>query len=305
MLNNKKFASGLICVGIAAIIAAIAVSVIFAKNYSTDIPAPLEEAVALSTFTRQGVSVSDIVIDGETRHYAALPDSSYLSGGECMGEAHEILGYSHKGKNVEVYALCGYNCYGFRDGMLVDDSGADNVPILLTFEKVSDGETSQYIFKSAKEALDGGEFTESVKEIFPAALARKALSASGDEAINQSREEQCRRYAEAYLVSIGREAKISSYHDESFKILSDFGVSVDVSNALYELHPEYSIYVGSFETLESGVRYVYSTVWDGDSDGTGTVTYTKKEYDSGKVVKTYKYSVDGDSFKQVKPKKKK
>ena len=99
MLNNKKFASGLICVGIVAIIAAIAVSVIFAKNYSTDIPAPLEEAVALSTFTRQGVSVSDIVIDGETRHYAALPDSSYLSGGECMGEAHEILGYSHKGKN--------------------------------------------------------------------------------------------------------------------------------------------------------------------------------------------------------------
>ena len=293
---------GFICVGMAAIIAAIVVSVVFRRpTFSTEIPKELDEAVGLSVFTVNGVSVSDIAIDGQTVHYAEIRDSELYADSECLGEGHVVLGYTDCGDRVEVYALCSNIGYGFRDGMFVDNSGSFCIPTLIKFDKAENG---RYIFKEAKESMDGGEFVSSIKRMFPAALAKQAVSAQSDDEIQDRLHDQCDACAAAYLNAIGREAKISSYNEEDFKLLSDHGVSADVSNELLKLRPEFGLCLGNFERIESGVRYVYSVKWNGDDSGSGSVIYTKKEYDTGKVVKKYTYKVEGDSFEEVKPKKK-
>ena len=118
--------------------------------------------------------------------------------------------------------------------------------------------------------------------------------------------DQCDKYAEGYLKKIGREAKIGDYADFDFKILSDYGVSDQVCNALYELHTEdgiyignYGIYLGNFETIEKGTRYVYSQTWEGDNNGNGTLTFAKYEYVSGTYVERFAYRIEGDTFTKV------
>ncbi len=303
MLNNKKTAMGFICVGIVAIIAAIFVSVFFRKPYfSTDIPKELEEAVTSSIFKMNDVSMSDIIVDGQTMHYAEIRDSEIFFQSECLGEGHMTLGYTDRGKNVEVYVLCSTVGYGFRDGLFVDNSGSFCIPTLIKFDKSENGE---YIFKEAQESLDGGAFASSVRNMFPASLAEKAIEAQGDDEITDALHNQCDACAAAYLQAIGRKAKIGSYNEEDYKLLSDFSVSDDVCNKLSKLRPEYGFLLGSFEKIEDGVRYVYSVKWDGDSNGKGTVTYAKTNYETGKVSKKYVYKVEGDKFTEVKAKAKK
>lgn len=296
VLKNKKPAIGLIIVGMVAIVAALIVVITRPVNYSTDIPKELDEAVAHSIFTMNGVSMSDITVDGQTLHYGAVRDSETIIESECLGEGHVILGYRDKGDIVEVYTLCGAIGYGFRDGMLVDESGYFRAATLIKFDKTEDG---KYIFKEAQESKDGGLMVPSIREMFPSALAKKAISAQGNDEIGDAMQKQCDTYAAAYLKAIGREAEITSYHNQDFPILTDNGVSVAVSNTLYELHPEYSIYIGSFERLENGKRVVYSQWWSDNKIGPVTVTFQKSEYDSGKIVEKYVYKVEGDKFERI------
>lgn len=301
MLNNKKIAMGLICAGIVAIIAGIIVVITHPSEYSTSVSKALDEAVARSTFTRASVSMSDTTIDGKNYRYAAVTDTEFYNNSECIGEGHLILGSKEKDGTVEVYALCSLSGYGFRDGMLVDNTGWACIPTLIRFEKTDSGE---YIYKEAHEAADGGEYVLSVKEKFPKALAEKALSLQSDDEIRASLSRQCDKYAEAYLKVLGREAKISSYLKENFQLLSNFGVSAEVENKLCELHPEYGFYVGTMEKLELDGRYVYSIQWNGDDNGNGTVTYTKTRFDTEKVVEKFAYKVEGEKLTEIKPKKK-
>ena len=195
--------------------------------------------------------------------------------------------------------------------MMVDESGYFCVATLIKFNRTEDG---KYVFQEAQESKDGGLMIPSIKEMFPSAIAKKAIAAQADDKIGDSMRKQCDVYAEAYLKAIGREAEITSYHNQDFPILTDNGVSVAVSNALYELHPEYSIYVGSFERLENGKRVVYSQWWSDNkigpvtvtfqkwSDnkiGPVTVTFQKSEYGSGKIVEKYVYKVEGDKFERI------
>lgn len=296
---------GFICLGVVAIVAAIIVSAVFRRPssfYSTDIPNELDEAVGLSIYAMNGVSASDISMDGQTVHYAAVRDSEAFFETECLGEGHLTLGYTDKGDTVEVYALCSTIGYGFRDGMFVDNSGSFCIPTLIQLSKSADG---GYVFKEAQEAEDGSENVPSIKKMFPAEIAKKAISAQSDDDIRDNLQGQCDSCAAAYLKAIGREAKVGSYYEEDFKLLSDYGVSDDVCNELLKRRPEYGLYLGEFEKIESGVRYVYSVKWKGDDSGSGTVTYSKKNYDTGKSVKKYTYKVEGDSITEVKAKKKK
>lgn len=301
MLKDKKIAMVCICVGLAAVTAALIISLAAPKpSYSTKVPPALDEAVACSIFTRLEVSLTDATVEGQPVRIAPVRGSDTFYRSECVGEGHVILGYADKKGKTEVYALCSYIGYGFVNGVMVDNTGSFCIPTLLVFEKEKDG----YRFVSAKEAEDGGQFVPSVKKMFPADLAETAIFASSDEEISASMQKQCDAYAADYLKVIGREAKISTYHEEDFKLLSDFGVSADVENILYGMYPEYGFYVCNFETVENGVRYVYSIAWDGDENGTGKVTYAKTEFESGKAVEKHTYSVKGDTFKEVKAKKK-
>ena len=302
MLNNKKFATVFICMGLIAIAAALVVSVLFPSAYSTSVPKALDEAVARSIFTDVNVSPTDTTIDGKAYRYVAVTDTEEFYNSECLGEGHIILGNNVKDGTVEVYALCSLAGYGFRNGMLVDNTGSSSVPTLITFEKTDSGE---YIYKDTLHSEDGGHFASSVRAMFPAALAEKAISAQGDEKIHASLQQQCDEYAAAYLKVLGRDAKISSYRKQNFKMLSDHGVSADVENKLCELHREYGFYLGNFEKLEQDGRYVYSMLWDGDDNGSGTVTYTKSRYDTDEVVEKFSYQVEGEKFSKIKKKKKK
>lgn len=307
--NQKKFTAGLIGVGLVAVITALIVSVFFGKGYRTDVPKALDEAVALSTFTRLDVSMSDMMIDGEPRHYAAV-DEHWKDNGEalymteCLGEGHVILGYKQSGTTVEVYALCEADEYSFQNGMLVQWSGYSCVPTLIVFDRDKHG---NYIFNSAKEASDGAKFASSTKKMFPGDLAEIAISASGDDEISTSLGQQSLKYAEAYLVSIGREDAlwVNNGEEQEYMTLIGAGVAENVASELYDLHPEYGVFIGTIEKIEDGKRYVYATIWDGDLDGNGTVTFSKTAYESGKVVKKTSYKVKDDSYTLIKPKQKK
>jgi hypothetical protein len=241
------------------------------------------------------VSASDTEVDGKTVYYAEIRDSEAYSSSECLGEGHKVLGYRDKGDSAEVYALCSSIGYGFRDGMFVDNSGSFCIPTLIRFDRTENGE---YIFKEAQESEDGGEFVSSVKKMFPASLAEKAIAAQGDEDLRDNLHDQCDACAAAYLKAIGREAKISSYVEEDYKLLSDYGVSDDVCNKLLKLRGEYGFLLGSFERIEGNVRYVYSVKWDGDDNGNGTVTYTKTIYGKKKPTEKFSYKVKGDKLQK-------
>ena len=302
MLKNKRFAMMLIFVGLAAIAAALVVVITRPASYSTDIPAGLDKAVSLSIFTREKVSLSDINADGEKLVYAPVTGRIDFYHCECIGEGHTLLGFREQGSKVEVFALCSLVGYGFRNGIFVDESGSSCVPMLITFEKTADG---GYIYKDTQVSKDGGDFVPSVKKMFPSALAREAIDAQGSEEIVSDHQKQCDAYAQTYLKSIGRKAKISTFHAEDFAVLSDYGVSAEVSNELLRLHPDYGFYLGNFETVEPDGRHIWSVKWAGDDNGTGTVTYTRKNRDTGTVIEKFAYQVEGDTLTEVKPKKKK
>ncbi len=262
----------------------------------TDVVADTPDlAVTQAIFATQGVTMTPFTIDGETRYVAAKDGESW----ECLGEGHKILGTKETDNGMDIYALCSAYGYGFRDGRLVDEYGFGKVPTLLQFE--TDPATGGYVCTHYEEALDGSDYEDSVYRMFPRDVAKQALKDTADDSVGEEIDKQIRAYAEAYLKYLGRDAKISSYYEENFKILTDYGVSVEVSNALTERHGEYSIYVGQFERLENGERFVYEQRWEqeGDTKGKGVVTFRKSRYDDGKTVEEIAYQVDGDRFKRI------
>lgn len=262
----------------------------------TDVVADTPDlAVTQAIFATQGVTMTPFTIDGETRYVAAKDGESW----ECLGEGHKILGTKETDNGMDIYALCSAYGYGFRDGRLVDEYGFGKVPTLLQFE--TDPATGGYVCTHYEEALDGSDYEDSVYRMFPRDVAKQALKDTADDSVGEEIDKQIRAYAEAYLKYLGRDAKISSYYEENFKILTDYGVSVEVSNALTERHGEYSIYVGQFERLENGERFVYEQRWEqeGDTKGKGVVTFRKSRYDDGKTVEEIAYQVDGDRFERI------
>jgi hypothetical protein len=69
--------------------------------------------------------------------------------------------------------------------------------------------------------------------MFPKHLRKRALNPT--DADSKSMDEQCRKYAEAYLKEKGRSEKIGEYSDIPRVWLTDLGVSVEVSNKLLEM----------------------------------------------------------------------
>ncbi len=220
--------------------------------------------VSESSFNKKGIEdlVTAAVFERNSKGYVQ---------GECQTEGHIILGTekSTTGETV-VYALIMYGNYGFQDGNFVKVSGSGVIPTRVTFEK--NGSLIEY-----KEPLDGSMYTKSVKEIFPQKYHSRVLS------IKDSDHEDCKKqehaYARAYLDKIGRRATIGDYGDFEHTLLTDLGVSVEVSNSLlaYEKSPDLFIgkcpyWVGTQEFLENGERFLYRTAYDKEKE---RVIYTK------------------------------
>lgn len=208
---------------------------------------------------------------------------------ECSGEGHKILGCSVSGNKLKVYALTMYGNYGFQNDMFIKVSGSGVIPAVLTFEK--DGE--EYKLLEIEYPRDGAEYTKSIKRMFP--LKYRAEALHHDNAHDELKSQE-QSYAEAYLESIGREAEIGEYGDLNAMLLTDVGVSVDVSNQLCcdKNLGDYPYWIGTEEYLKNGIRYVRTTSYDEEA---GQIIYHTHEKDTGEVIECFVFdAATGDSL---------
>ena len=241
----------------------------------TAAPADVDQAVALA------------LLDQARSGYAE---------GECPAEGHAILGaFTNEDENtVEVYAQCSVGNYGFVSGNFEEISGSGAIPSRLTFARDENGGLTLTDFWQAE---DGSRYGPSIRETFPAELADEALNT---QAYYPALKEEKEAYARAYLEEIGRAAEIGEYADFDHPLAIDQGMSPKVSDQLMTVRWEYPFFLGNEERLEDGVRWVYSNGWTpGETDGEGTVTYTKTNYDTGEIAEQHVYQVTGDDYREI------
>ena len=206
-------------------------------------------------------------------------NSSAYYEGECCAEGHKILGCDVSGNSLKVYALTMFGNYGFQNEKFIKISGSGVIPAVLTFEKNG----ADYKLIEIKYPEDGAGYTKSIKKMFPLKYHFAALNC--DSAHNELQAQE-RSYAEAYLKSIGRSAEIGEFADLNVVLLTDLGVSVDVSNQLIadKNLGEYPFWVGTAEYLKDGVRHVRSVSYDEDAQ---RIIYRTVEKESGKTVEEF------------------
>lgn len=203
-------------------------------------------------------------------------NKQYDSLGECPAEGHVILGTKEKGDTVTVYMLERYASYGFEDGWFIVQSGHSTAGVM-SFGKKDGG----YTFLDVEYVDDGSAMKNSVKRLFPKNCESRALSPT--EKDRAQMDTQCRAYAEAYLDSVGRTEPIGTYADLDAVLLTDMGISVEVSNKLSGLAVNYDTgKIGYFESVENDVRYIYRTSYFPEDK---LITYTKEVYGTGEIKK--------------------
>ena len=94
---------------------------------------------------------------------------------------------------------------------------------------------------------------------------------------------QNKAYAKAHLDKIGRSEEIRRYSEVEHILLTDVGVSVEVSNKILENKniANYNYDLGYFESVEDGVRYIYSKSYDKNQN---KIICTKEVYDTKEIV---------------------
>lgn len=222
---------------------------------------------------------SDEVLSALVADAVLSDNANVYHDGECSGEGHKILGSSVSGSKLKVYALTMYGNYGFQNDMFIKVSGSGVIPAVLTFEKNGD----EYKLLEIEYPRDGSDYVKSIKRLFPLKYRAAALN-TGNAYDELKIQEQ--RYAEVYLENIGREAEIGEYSDLNTILLTDLGVSVDVSNQLCcdKDLGDYPIWIGTTEYLEGGKRYVRSLSYD---DKENLIIYKTYEKESGGTIEEF------------------
>ncbi len=201
--------------------------------------------------------------------------ASYRSG-ECSAEGHIILGYEEQSDYIKVYALTIFGEYGFENGNFVKVSGSGIIPVVFKFT----GSIDKLSFSDIVHPLDGSYYTQTIKEMFPSEYIDRALNPT-DSDIQELKTQEC-MYAASYLKKIGRAAIIGDYRDFKHVLLSDVGVSVNISNSIAgnALFINYPMWLGTCEALENGVRYVYEKSY---VDNIHEIIFTKYEYNTNTI----------------------
>ncbi len=205
-----------------------------------------------------------------------INSSGELYNTECVAEGHIIYGIKEEGDNVTVYLLEEFAGFGFKNGYFMEQTG-HRTPAVYTFIKNDDG----YVLSDYEYPMDGELFQKSIKEMFPKEYHSRILDYN--EKDNADLWPQCVAYAEAYLKKIGREAEICHYSEVPHTMLTDLGVSVEVSNKIAENSSfnKYDTDIGNYEKLENGIRYVYRTDYDKDR---GVIIYTTEIFKTGDIL---------------------
>jgi len=199
--------------------------------------------------------------------------------GECAGEGHIILGNETAFGVTKAYALTMYGEYGFEDGNFVKVSGTGIIPAVFTFTDSDHG----FIRTEITYPQDGSGYVGSIERMFPSEYQARALNPSADH--RQELTVQERLYAASYLKKIGRDAVIGDYGDFEHTLLTDVGVSVNVSNSIAAkflfTHYHYPEWIGNREELENGVRYVYEMSYN---EKAHEIDFKKYEYGTNAIV---------------------
>ncbi len=195
--------------------------------------------------------------------------------GECPAEGHIIFGTKKKDSIVTVYMMERYSSYGFEDGWFIEQGG-HSIPAVMRFE-LKDG---IYSFLDVEYAEDGANHIKSIKRMFPKIYEGRVNNLTKKE--QESLDSQREAYAKAYLDSIGRQAPIGDYSDLNVVLLTDVGVSVEVSNKLLGIKTNFDTgKIGWFEQIENDVRYIYRTSYAQEQS---RIIYTKENYETKEIV---------------------
>lgn len=200
--------------------------------------------------------------------------SYYDVGTECAGEGHIIYGTEVKGNEYRVYAWTEYYLFGFENGYFMAKGGG-SLPAVMTFEKTADG----YTLLDAQYPMDGSYYPSSIKRMFPKEYVTRVLNPTKSDTDYMWK--QCEAYAQAYLDKIGRTEEIRTYGQVKHTLFTDVGISVEVSNKVLEYGLPYNYYLGYFESLEDGVRYIYRTSYNKKHE---KIVFTKENYDTEAVI---------------------
>ena len=252
---------------------------------------PQEAATEASSEEEEQVPEITASLDETVAQGILLCNNNMYKAGETTGEGHILMGQDEPDAdgNIKCYCLEMFGAYEFQDGNFVKCAGTGSIPCVITVKQKDDG---TYEFVSMVEAEDGSSFVDSIKENFPEALWSRCITIDPDDA--NELEKQERSYAEEYLSSIGREdAEIGDYGDYEHKLLTDEGVSEEVSNKMMDVQSgdgfEFfcPFWLGEREVLDDNVRYVYKTEYDKKKQ---LITFSKTDYESGEVIETSSYS---------------
>ncbi|MBE6813915.1 MAG: M56 family metallopeptidase [Ruminococcaceae bacterium] len=211
----------------------------------------------------------------------------YDFGTECAAEGHIIYGTEFIDNKCKVYVLTDYSHFGFENGYFVEKSGG-RVPAVMTFEKTTDG----YKLLNIDYVEDGSRYQPSIEEMFPKKYQYRVMFPTEKDYENLWN--QNKAYAKAYLDKIGRSEEIRRYSEVEHILLTDVGISVEVSNKILENKniPNYNYDLGYFESVEDGVRYIYSKSYDKEKN---KIICLKEVYDTKAVIERIEIdSLTGD-----------
>ncbi len=267
----------------------------------SEAPAAVEEASVAEAPAEAPVEASTEEVVQEAPEITSSLDDAIASGiilcnnnlfkaGETQGEGHILMDQDEPDENGEIkcYCLEMFGAYEFQDGNFVKCAGTGVIPAVITVKAKDDG---SYELISIVEAEDGSNFVDSIKRDFPEPLWSRCITIEDDDRNELERQE--RAYAEEYLSSIGREdAEIGDYADYEHKLLTDAGVSVDVSNKMLDVQSGDGIeffcpmWLGEREVLEDNVRYTYKTEYD---EKKNEIIFSQILYETGEVQETAVY----------------
>ena len=219
-------------------------------------------------------------------HEAILKDNADgYWGGECATEGHVVYGCEQNGSTWKVYLYHGFERYGFINGYFTDVAGHWMCAVL-TMEQIDD--LPRYICKQIDYPRDGSENASSIKRLFPKKLESRALNPTQSDSDEVTR--QCEAQAQAYLKSIGRDARIVPYNQLDLQLPNlTAEVSNKLSKELGRMEGLYELTLGTREQLENGVRYVYRTAMLHD---TNSLLFVKEVFGSDEVRELMLFSAE-------------
>lgn len=214
--------------------------------------------------------------------------NDYFVPEECLAEGHLILEEDVSDGILTIYALTIYGGYSLHNvDYFVKSSGTGVIPAVMTFDLRLNSHTPLLSFETPE---DGSGYNESIKNLFPEHLWDRVLTIQEDDRSALISMEQ--EYAKRYLSEIGRSALVGEYADFNHELLTDVGISTEVSNRLLEYEKEmgpYPTWHGSTEKLEQDIRYMYSVFYDEESS---QIIYEKRVFDTMETVEKFVFDAE-------------